>query len=68
MNEEKTTKTKLYTFDEMKEAVAQTIADMAAASAHNDDFDDPAKAFLIEMAVGAKILSELDERHEKGEL
>lgn len=61
-------KTRLYTFDEFKDVVAQTIADMAVASAHNDDFDDPSKAFLLEMAVGAKILSELDERHEKGEI
>lgn len=61
-------KTKLYTYDEMKDVVAQTISDMAAASAHNDAYNDPSKAFLLEMAVGAKLLSELDERHEKGEI
>ena len=62
-------KTKLYTFDEMKDVVAQAIADMAVTSAHNnEDFDDPSKIFLLEMAVGAKLLSELDERHEKGEI
>ena len=61
-------KTKLYTFDEFKDVVAHAIADMAAASAHNDDFDDPSKIFLMEMAVGAKLLSELDEKHEKGEI
>lgn len=62
-------KTKLYTFDEFKDVVAQAIADMAAASAHNnEDFDDPSKVFLMEMAVGAKLLSELDDRHEKGEI
>ena len=61
-------KTKLYTFDEFKDVVAQAISDMAAASAHNDIFDDPSKIFLMEMAVGAKLLSELDEKHEKGEI
>ena len=61
-------KTKLYTFDEIKEVVKQAITDMAKASVHNDDFDDPSKVFLMEMAIGAKLLSELDERHEKGEI
>lgn len=62
-------KTKLYTFDEFKDVVAQAIADMATASTHNnEDFDDPSKIFLMEMAVGAKLLSELDDKHEKGEI
>ena len=61
-------KTKLYTFDEMKDVVAKTIADMAGESATNSDYDEPSKVFLMEMAVGAKLLSELDEKHEKGEI
>ena len=68
MKDEKVTKTKLYTFDEMKDAVAQTIADMAQASSRNDDYSEPAKVFLMEMTVGAKILGELDKRHKEGEL
>ena len=61
-------KTKLYTFDEMKEVIKRALKDMTAATTNDDDFDDPSKAFLLEMTVGAKLLTELDERHEKGEI
>ena len=65
---DKTIKTKLYTFAKMKDTVAQAIADMAAASALNDSFEDPGMVAAMEMAVGSRILSELDKRHKKGEL
>ena len=68
MSDEKVTKAKLYTYAEMKDAVTQAIADMAQASSHNDNYEDPAMAFLLETTVGAKILSELDEKHKKGKL
>lgn len=68
MNSEKAIKAKLYTFAEMKDAVAQAIADMATDSAIGDDYDEPFKIALMEAAVGAKILTELDKKHEKGEL
>lgn len=61
-------KTKLYTFDEMKEAVMQAISDVAMCSISNSDFDDPARVALMEMALGAKIVKNLDEKREKGEL
>ena len=68
MNNEKSTKARLYTFVEMKNAVVQVIADMATESAHDDNYDDPAQVFITEMAVGAKIVNELVAKHEKGEL
>ena len=61
-------KTKLYTFDEMKSVVKQAIADMAKASSDDSDYDDPFRVALVEAVVGVKILAELDERHEKGEI
>ena len=68
MNNEKATKVKLYTFAEIKDVLAQVVADVAADSAHNDDFDEPFHVALMEAAVGAKLLAELDMKHEKGEL
>ena len=68
MNNEKATEVKLYTFAEIKDALAQVVAEMVQDSAHNDDFDEPFHVALMEAAVGAKLLAELDEMHEKGEL
>lgn len=68
MSDEKVTKAKLYTYAEMKDAVAQAIADMAEASAHNDGYEEPSRVFVMELVVGAKILTELDKKHEKGKL
>ena len=61
-------KTKLYTFDEMKEIVMRAVSDVAMSSAAGSDFDNPAQVALMEMAVGARIVSNLDEKHEKGEI
>jgi hypothetical protein len=68
MNDEKVTKAKLYTYAEMKDAVAQAIADMAVDSASDSDYDEPAQMALAEALVGAKILAELEKKHRKGEL
>lgn len=68
MSDEKVTRVKLYTFAEIKDALAQVIADMAADSTHNDGYDEPFQVALMEVAVGAKIMTELDKKHEKGEL
>lgn len=68
MDDKKTIKTKLYTFAEIKDVLAQVVADMAADSAHSSDFDEPFHVALMEAAVGAKILAELDKKHEKWEL
>lgn len=65
---ENITKTKLYTFDEMKKVVMQAISDVAMSSVGDSDFDDPARVALMEMVVGARIVTALDEKHEKGEL
>lgn len=61
-------KTKLYTYDEMKEVIKRALKDMTAATANDDDFDDPFRAAVMEVVVGAKLLSELDDKHEKGEI
>ena len=66
MNEAK--KTKLYTFDEMKDVVKRTLKDMTAATADDSGFDDPFQMALVEATVGAKLLSELDDKHKKGEI
>lgn len=68
MKDEKVTKAKLYTFAEMKEIVMRAVADVAMSSVGDSDFDDPAQIALMEMAVGSRIVSELDRKHEKGEL
>lgn len=68
MKDEKVTKAKLYTFAEMKNAVAQAAADVTADLAHNDDLGNSALMSVMAIAVGAKIMSELDKKHEKGEL
>ena len=69
MNDEKATKVKLYTFAEMKSAVIQAIAQVAQDSAHDsDNFDEPAQVAMLEIAVGSRIVTRLDEMHEKGEL
>lgn len=64
----KAVKTKLYTFEEMKDVVAKTSSQMVAETLGNDELDDPVKCMLLEMAVSVKILDALDERHEKGEI
>lgn len=68
MNDEKATKVKLYTFAEMKEAMMQAIATMAQDSAHDSDFNEPTQVAMLEMLVGSRIMTRLDEMHEKGEL
>lgn len=68
MNDEKATKVKLYTFAEMKDALARAIANTAQDSSTSDDFDEPAEVAITEMMVGARIMSKLDEMHEKGKL
>ena len=69
MKDEKVTKAKLYTFAEMKDAVAQAIADVSIATSQDGDtWDEPAQVALMEAVVGTKILTELDKKHKKGEL
>ena len=68
MKDEKVTKAKLYTFAEMKDAVAQAAADATANLMHDDRLDKPAVTSVMAIAIGAKIMDELDKRHEKGEL
>lgn len=61
-------KTKLYTFDEMKKIVMRAVSDVAMSSVDDSDFDNPAQVALMEMAVGSRIVNNLDEKHEKGEI
>lgn len=68
MDNKKVTKAKLYTFAEMKEIVMRAVSDVAMSSVGDSDFDDPAQIALMEMAVGSRIVSNLNEKHEKGEL
>lgn len=67
-NDEKVTKAKLYTYAEMKDAVAQAAADATANLMHDDKLDNPAVMSIMAMVIGTKIMAELDKRHEKGEL
>lgn len=66
--DEKVIKTKLYTFAGMKKAVMRAVSDVAMSSVDDSDFDNSARVALIEMAVGSRIVNNLDKKHEKGEL
>ena len=64
----KAVKTRLYTFEEMREVVAKTSSQIVKETLKDEELDDPFKCMIIEMAVVAKILGALDEKHEKGEI
>lgn len=67
MKDEKVTKTKLYTFDEIKDAVGRASAKAIERTLEDGDVD-AAKIVLVETMVGAKIMTELDLMHDEGEL
>lgn len=68
MKDEKVTRAKLYTFAEMKDAVAQAAADATAVLMNDDDIENPAVMSIMAMIAGSRIMTELDKKHEKGEL
>ena len=65
----KSVKTKLYTFEEMKDVVAQCAAEMTADFIDScEDGEVGLKEVILLTTIGAKIMTQMDKKHEKGEL